>query len=230
MRSIRLRSSSRLRCCSNFRELVSWKAVVSGVVLGEVGLGLGPEAEGASDALNVDAEDARALAAAEGGDGQAGQVSQRIVRPVSERGRDLLSERVEVDVAVVRSVGARGLGDVLACGLRLGGAEEEAVEHELEHPSVVVGLGQRGCQRLLEVGLGAPVDVGERLERVEDLGGADRDALASEVLGEGQELAVERARRVLGDAAVELAVRRRHPPAGARRRPGPPPCPGRCGA
>ena len=80
---------------------------MAGVVLGEVGLRLGPQAEGASDALHVDAEDPRALAAAEGGDRQAGQVSQGVVRAVAERGRDLLAQRVEVDVAVVRPPGRR---------------------------------------------------------------------------------------------------------------------------
>ncbi len=75
-----------------------------GVILGEVGLGLGPQAERAADPLHVDAENARALAAAERRDRQPGQVSHRVIRAVSERRRDLLAERVEVDVAVRRSV------------------------------------------------------------------------------------------------------------------------------
>ena len=84
-----------------FSELVSWEAVVSRVVLREVRLGIGPQAEGSPDSLHVDAEDAGALAATEGGDGQAGQVAHRVVGAVSERGGDLLPERVEIDVAVV---------------------------------------------------------------------------------------------------------------------------------
>ena len=73
----------------------------------------------------------------------------------------------------------------------------------------------------------------QRFERVEDLGGADRHALASEVLGEGEELAVESARRVLGDAAVDRALLLAAAASAccwSARRPGPPPCPGRCGA
>ena len=218
VRSIRLRSSSRRRCCSKLLQLVSWDAVVARVVLGEVGLGLGSEAERAPDALHVDAEDAGALAAAERGDRQPGEVPERGVGAVSQRGGDLLAERVEVDVASAARRPCLGLGDAPAGGLGLGGAEEEAVEHELEHSAVVVRLGERGGQRLLEVALIGPVDVVQRLEGVEDLGGADRDALAAEVLGEGEELAVEGAGRLVRDAAVDrrvLGARRRHRPAGA---------------
>ena len=82
-----------------FSELIAWEAVVARVVRREVGLGLGSEAEGASDSLHVDAEDARAFAAAERGDREPGQVPERGVRAVPERGGDLLAERVEVDVA-----------------------------------------------------------------------------------------------------------------------------------
>jgi hypothetical protein len=70
-----------------------------------------------------------------------------------------LSEGVEVDVWRGFAAGV-GLRDVLADGLGLGGAEEEAVEHQLEHAPVIAGLGQRSRQRLLEVPLLGPGDVG----------------------------------------------------------------------
>src|ERR1700750_1446497 len=101
---------------------------MSGVFFREVGLRLGSEAELSPDPLHVDAEDARALAAPEGGDGQAREVAQSVVGPVAERGGDLLSERVEVDVrGRVAALGWR-LRDAFARGLGLGSTEEEPVE------------------------------------------------------------------------------------------------------
>ena len=81
-------------------QLVAGDAVAARVVLGQVGLRLGSQAERAADPLHVDAEHARALAAAEGGDRQPGQVAQRGVVAVAQRGGDLLAQRVEVDLAV----------------------------------------------------------------------------------------------------------------------------------
>ena len=55
--------------------------------------------------------------------------------------------------------------------LLLGGAEEEAVEDQLEHATVLLRLGQGGGQRL-PYGLALrPGDLGQRVERVEQLGG-----------------------------------------------------------
>ena len=63
---------------------------------------------------------------------------------------DLLAQRLEVELGA-GGVHPAALGDALADGGHLGGAEEEAVEDEVEDPPVLLGLGQRGGQALLEV-------------------------------------------------------------------------------
>ena len=74
------------------------EAVAPWVVRWQIGLGLGPESEGSAYPLYVDAEHARTLATAERGDGEPGEIPERVVRPVPERGGDLLSEGVEIYV------------------------------------------------------------------------------------------------------------------------------------
>ena len=105
-------------------------------------------------------------------------------------------------VTVAINVGARmpahatSMGKVLLAALPdplldrggLGGAEEVAVEEQLEGAAVVLGLGDRRRQRLAEVGLLGPGDVLQRGERVEDLRGPDRDALAAQLLAEAEQL------------------------------------------
>ncbi len=60
--------------------------------------GLGAQAQRAPDPLDVDAEHAGALAAAaEGGDREPGEVSQRGLVAVADRLEDLLAQRVVVD-------------------------------------------------------------------------------------------------------------------------------------
>ena len=81
-------------------QLLARQALAARVVLGQVGLGLGAQPERAADALHVDAEHARALAAAEGGDGQAGEVAQRRLVAVAQRGGDLLAQGLEVEIAI----------------------------------------------------------------------------------------------------------------------------------
>ena len=72
--------------------------------------------------------------------------------------------------------------------LGLGGAEEVAVEEQLEDPPVLLGLGDRRRERLPEVALVGPAHLVERRERVEDLRGPDRNALGAEVLAEGEQI------------------------------------------
>ena len=193
-------------------QLVTRQAVVAGVVLGELGLRLRTQAQRPADALYVDAEHARALAAAEGSDRQAGEVAQRGLVAAAQRGGDLLAQRVDVDLALALTLGrvagvhALTLGHAAARGRRLGRAEKETLEHEVEHPPVLGGLGQRRGERLLEVGRPRPGDLAERLERVEDLRGPDRDALLAQVLGEQQQLAVEAVRALLRDPGVARGV------------------------
>ena len=73
--------------------------------------------------------------------------------------------------------------------LGLGGAEEVAVEEQLEDAPVLLRLGERRGQRLAEVALVGPAHLVERGEGVEDLGGADGDALRAELLEEGEQAA-----------------------------------------
>ena len=69
------------------------QALAPGVVRGQVGLGLGAQAERAADALDVDADHARALLAApERGDRHPREVAHRALRAVSQRGGDLRAQ------------------------------------------------------------------------------------------------------------------------------------------
>ncbi len=74
---------------------------------------------------------------------------------------------------------------------RLGGAEEEALEDEVEDAPVLGRLGERGGERGAEVaGLG-PRHLFERGERVVELGRPDRDALGAQRLAQLQDPRVE---------------------------------------
>jgi hypothetical protein len=175
-------------------------------------LGAGAEPERAADPLHVDADHAGALLAAEGGDRQAGEVAQRVLVALLHRVADQLAQLVAVEAigevaarlgALVDLVVGGPLGDPLLDRGGLGGAEEVAVEEQLEGASVVLGLGDRRRQRLAEVGLLGPGDVLQRGERVEDLRGPDGDALAPQFLAEAEQLRPECARR--GAAATSRA-------------------------
>ena len=181
LRAFELAAQQRLEAA----QLLAREALAARVGLGQVRLRLGAQADRAPDALHVDADDPRALALApEGGDGQPREVAHRAVVAVAQRGRDLRAQRVEVELTRLAGVDPALLADVLAHGGRLGGAKEEALEDELEDPAVLRRLGQRRGERLAEVlGLG-PADLGERLERVEQLAGAQRHALRAQLLAE----------------------------------------------
>ena len=97
-----------------------------------------------------------------------------------------------------------GLADALLHGLALGGAEEEAVEHQLQHAPVLLALGQRGRQRLAELGAVGPAHRLERAEAVQQLGGAHGHALAAQLVGE-----LQQARRHAGRARTARPCRRR---------------------
>ena len=201
VRSIRLRSSSRRRCCSNRRSWSRGHAVAARVVLGEVGLRLGPQAQRAADPLHVDAEHAGALAAAERGDREPGEVPQRGVRAVPQRRRDLLAERVEVDLAVLAAVALAGASSVMPRRAASASAARKKKRSNTRSNT------RRSSGDLASVAASASLKSAcsvhgtccERVERVEDLGGADRDALLAQVLGERQQLAVEAARALRRD-------------------------------
>ena len=109
------------------------------VVGGQVALRLGAQPERAPDALYVDADHARPLGLApEGGDRQAGEVAQERLRAVMQRRGDLAAQLLEVELAALGGVApglllaAGVLAHALAQRRRLGRAEEEALEDELE--------------------------------------------------------------------------------------------------
>ena len=191
------------------------------------------QAERAPDALHVHADHAGALALApERGDREPGEVAHLAVRAGADRLADALAQRLEVELlAALEALLAQALLDRLA----LHRAEEEAVEQHVEHVPVLLRLGERRGERLAEVLLRGPAHGVERLEGVEQLGGAHRHALGAQLVGE-----LEQPRRHAGrparrrHAAVEAGVsplagfRRGHRPASRPR--ARPPGRGRCGA
>ncbi len=102
--------------------------------------GLRAQAERAADPLHVDAEHAGALAAAaERGDRQPREVAHRRLVAVADRLQELLAQVVELDPVAAGDRGVLGvaLAHLVAQRLGLGGAEEEALEHEVEHAPVL---------------------------------------------------------------------------------------------
>ena len=149
------RSSSRRRCCSNRRSCSRGDPSRRGSSSGRSGCGSArrPSARRIrwTSTPSTPEPSPRPKAAI------ASRARSRIaaVRAVAQRLRDLLAQRVEVDLAP-RSPLAAGLAvlaDLLARRLGLGGAEEEAVEHELEDAPVLRRLRERRGERLLEVRL-----------------------------------------------------------------------------
>ena len=162
---------------------------LGGVVLSlRLLLGAGREPERAADPLHVDPDHAGALgAAAEGGDRQPRQVAHLGVVAGQDRLADLFAQLVDVE-PLAALVAAVLLGDLPRDRLGLGGAEEEALEEQLEDPAILLRLGDRRGQRLAEVVLGGPGNLLQRGEGVEDLRGADRHPLAAQFLAEAEQL------------------------------------------
>ena len=189
MRSIRSRSSSRRRWRS---KRLSWSRSIGGssaAPSSACGWVPGREPERAADPLHVDADHARALAlAAEGGDRQPRQVAHLAVVALDDRLADLLAQLVDVEPLAALVALRLLLADPALDRLGLGGAEEAAVEEQLEEPPVLLRLGDRRRQRLAEVVARRPRHLLERGEGVEDLRGADRDPLAAQLLAEAEQL------------------------------------------
>ncbi len=182
------------------------------VGVGQLGGGaLALQAERAADPLNVHADHPGALALApEGRDRQPRQVAQLAVAAllVAQRLADRLAQRVQVHPLGTPG-GLLALGDAALHRLALDGAEEEAVEHQLQHAPVLLRLGQRGGERLAEVVAVGPAHRLQRGEGVEQLGGAHRHPLLAQLVGELEQPRrhARRARR-LRHAPVELRVTR----------------------
>src|SRR4029450_9426116 len=107
-----------------------------------------------------------------------------------DRTQDLLAQVVVVDLlaagdaVLARVLGAVPLANAAAQRLGLGGAEEEALEDQLEDPPVLGRLRERRGERLTKrLGL-RPRDLLQRRQRVEDLRRADRHAFAPQRVGE----------------------------------------------
>ena len=170
-----------------------------GLILADLAGRLRAQPERAPDPLHVDAEHAGALAAApERGDRQPREVAHRRVVLLADRAQHLLAQVVEVDPLAARhalrlllALGRRALAHALAQRLALDGAEEEALEDEVEHAPVLGRLGDRRRERLAERGALGPADLAERREGVVELGGPDGDALGPQLLGEAQDVGGE---------------------------------------
>ncbi len=208
MRSISARSSSRRRWRSNWFRLSLSR--VRGVAVG-VRPPLGLEAERAPDPLDVDADHPRPLAGApEGRDRESRQVAHLAVPSLRDRLADRLAELFEVELPLGAVALPLLLADPLVQRLRLRGAEEEAVEEQLEYPAILLRLGQRRRHRLAEVGGLGPRHALERLEGIEDLRGADVQPLAAKLLAERHHPGAEAVRELRGVCCL-------HPAASARR-------------
>ena len=97
---------------------------------------LDAQVERAPDPLDVHADHSRALAlAAEGRHREPREVAHLAVVALPDRSLDLAPQLVEVDALAALEA---GLLQAALHRLRLDGAEEEAVEHQLEHAPVLL--------------------------------------------------------------------------------------------
>ncbi len=207
LRALELAPQERLEAA----QLIARQPLAARVIDRQVRLRLGAQSERAADPLDVDADHARALLAArERCDRHPREVAHRALGAVAHGRRDLGAQRLELLVGQLVEDRAIVLAHALADGGELDGAEEEALEDELEDAPVLLTLGERRGERLAEVGLLGPHDLAQHGERVEQLRGADRDAFAAQLLAE-----LEHARRqALGrDRGRAGRALRRHRPA-----------------
>jgi len=87
---------------------------------------------------------------AEGGDRKPRQVAHLAVVPLDDRLANLLFQLVQVE-PLAPLVAAALLADAALYRLGLGGAEEPALEEQLEEPAILLRLGDRRRQGLAEV-------------------------------------------------------------------------------
>src|SRR3984957_2528835 len=133
---------------------LGWKPAAAGVPRRQLQLGLRAQAERPADALYVHADHARALLApGERGDRHAREIAHCSLRAVAQSGGDLCAQLLEVLLGELAQRRALTLANALLDGSNLRGAEEEAVEHQLEHAAVLLALGERRRERLAEVAL-----------------------------------------------------------------------------
>ena len=196
LRALELAAQQRLEA----PQRLARQAVAARVLRRQLRLGLGAQAERAADALHVHADHPRALLAArERRDRHAREIAHRALRAVAQGGGDLRAQLLELLLGELAERCVLALADALSDGSDLRRAEEEAVEHQLEHAAVLLALGERRRERLAEVPLRGPADLAEHLERVEHLRGAHGHAFAAQLLAEledarGQALRLSAAR------------------------------------
>jgi hypothetical protein len=168
---------------------------VARVIVGVLGLGLAAQTEQAPHPLHVDADHAGVVAgAAERRQREPREVAHASLVALGQRLRDLRAQLLEVDRrggVLAPAGGAAGLADSDLERGRLGGAEEEALEDQIEDAAVLGGLCERRRECLLEGLALAPVDLAEHREGVEQLGCADRHALASQLIAQLEQLAID---------------------------------------
>ena len=215
LRALELAAQQRLEAAQR----VARQAVMARVLRRQLGLWLGAQAERAADALDVHADHPRALlAAGEGRDRHPREVAHGALRAVAQGRRYLRAQLPQLLLGELAERRQLLLADALVRGRELDGAEEEAVEHELEHAAVLLALGERRRQRLPEVLLGGPADLAQDLEGVEHLRRAHRHAFAAQLLAQLQYARRQALRR-------SLRRHRRASAASGRRARPPRPCP-----
>ena len=199
VRSISARSSSRRRWRSNWRRLSRSRVGRPRRRRRAPGL----QAQRAPDPLDVDADDARALAAApEGGDREPGEVAHLALAAVGDRLAHRVAKPVEVEPARRPRSAASPIPWRSASSSAARKNQRSKIRSKTRRSSC--DFASVAAERLAEVGGLGPGHLAERLERVEDLRGPDRDALGAQLLAEGDEPRGEAGRQ---DRALGVGTR-----------------------
>ena len=124
--------------------------------------------------------------------------------PARNRLPDAFAQGVEIDpLPSAEALLAQAAFD----GLALDGAKEEAVEEHVQHAAVLLGLGQRGRERLAEILARGPADRIQCAEGVEQLGRPHGHTLAAQLVGELEQPGRHARRAVhFGHSAVEIRL------------------------
>ena len=157
--------------CLEAAQPLARQPLAPGILGGQIGLGLGAQAERPADALDVHADHARALLAApERGDRHSREVAHRALRAVPQRGGDLCTQGLQIfggELFEVDHPALVALAHVLPQRRELDGAEEETLEYQLEDAPVLLALCERRRERLPEVLPLCPIDLAQHRERVQ---------------------------------------------------------------
>ena len=152
--------------------------------------GLGAQPERAADALDVDAEHARALAAApEGGDREPREVAHGRLVAVADRLEQLLAQVVEVDLlaagdAVLVLVAGARRPSRTPCSIAAASAARKKKRSNTRSKTRRSSgdLASVAASASRNAGSSVQLDLAERAEGVEQLGGPDREPLRPQLL------------------------------------------------